>query len=249
MYTVNQPPASKEFSKAWLSACQYIQALGGDSIRWLRTDLNPPITEHISFFLGSHLIFVFLGIENINGPIPRSLFIDTAEEANAIPYILPMRKIGEEYQPYLSSGWGMLHAKTRHLFDPAKFDLDAQIEMSDWEVHDFALQVLEKNINENYGAVLSKQSSLHIDPSIWFDGQKEISYVIFRSGRFPLMEAPRPDNIDDMYENFSIGDRLGYFASITVANHDQPTSDDILPLYRGQGMMVRFTELEPLGPS
>jgi len=52
-----------------------------------------------------------------------------------------------------------------------------------------------------------------------------------------------------MHENFSIGDRLGYFASVTVANHDQPTSDDVLPLHRGQGMMVRFTELEPLDPS
>jgi hypothetical protein len=41
--------------------------------------------------------------------------------------------------------------------------------------------------------------------------------------------------------------RVGFFASVTVANADDPfdpSGENAMPLYRGHGMMVRFEGLE-----
>lgn len=42
------------------------------------------------------------------------------------------------------------------------------------------------------------------------------------------------------------GSKTGYFASVSVANYDQQNTNDLIPLYRGEGMMVRFAGIEPL---
>ncbi|MGB2956345.1 MAG: hypothetical protein WBB64_10310 [Anaerolineales bacterium] len=245
MYEVNQAPASEKFSAAWLSAAKHLQNQGGESIKWLRTDLNPPIAEHLSFFIGNQLVFVFVGVEGVRSPSPRSFFLEAANEAKAIPALLPMKYNDTEFQP-MQPGWGLIDAKTYRLLDPTNLVSNELIEMSDWEVHDFAIQVLVNFVKENSSAILSKQSSLHIDPSIWFRDSKGDSFVVVRSGRYPLMEAQRPENLIEIVRSCEPKSRLGYFASIIVANHDQQYSSEQIPLYRGQGMVVRFTELEPL---
>lgn len=245
MYKVNQSPAREEFITAWLSAAKHLQKQGGETIKWLRTDLNPPLAEHLSFFIGNQLIFVFVGVEDVSGPSPRSLFLEVAEEANAIPAILPMKHNGTDYQPTLN-GWGLLHAQNRRIIDPAKLESDKQIEMSDWEVHDFAIQVIVNILQEEGNKIISKQPYLRVDPSIWFFDGKENAYVIVRSGRYPLQEAPRPKNIEEIIQSCEPGSKTGYFASVSVANYDQQNTNDLIPLYRGEGMMVRFAGIEPL---
>lgn len=245
MYKVNQAPASEKFSTAWLSAAKHLQNHGGDTIKWLRIDLNSPLAEHLSFFIGNQLIFVYVGVDDIQGPSPRSLFLEAAKEAKAIAVILPMKHNDTEYQPMLK-GWGLLDAITRKPLDPTNLVLDELIEMSNWEVHDFAIQVLVNIIQEKGSVITSKQSSLHIDPSIWYRDNNGESYVIVRSGRYPHQEAPRPDNLYKIVHSCKPKSLFGYFASVIVANHDQQYTNEILPLYRGQGMAVRFTGLEPL---
>lgn len=245
MYEVNQPPASKKFTSAWLIAAKHLQIKGGGSIRWLRTGLNTPLAEHLSFFVGNHLIFVFVGVEGVPGPSSRTLFLKAAEDANAIPAIIPIKHNGKEYQPMLK-GWGLLHAETRRLLDPSTLAPDEQIEMSGWEIHDFALQVIENYLLEKGNTIISKQSSLNVDPSIWFRDENGESYVIVRSGRYPLQRASEPENIYQIVHTCKPKSLFGYFASVTVADHEQQFTDDILPLFRGQGMIVRFTGIEPL---
>lgn len=245
MYEINQIPASDNFSEAWLSAAKHLQNQGGERIKWLRADLNPPLAEHLSFFIGNQLIFVFVGVDDVLGPSSRSLFLEAAKEAKAIPAIFRVKHNGTEYQPMLK-GWGLLHAQTRRLLDPTDLVLDELIEISDWEVHDFALQVLVNFIQEKGDVIISKQSSLHNDPSIWFRDDNGASYIIVRSGRYPLQEALRPKNIYKIVHSCKPRSLFGYFASVTVANIDQQYTNDLLPLNRGQGMAVRFTGLESL---
>jgi len=245
MFEMKQMPSSEKFTAAWLSAAKHLQNIGGDSIRWLRNNINPPLAEHLSFFVGNHLIFVFVGVEGLPGPSSRSSFLQAAQDANAIPAIIPIEHNGNEYEPTLN-GWGLLHAETRRILDPSALDHNEQIEMSDWEIHDFALQVIENFLHENGNEIISKQSYLHIDPSIWFRDDNGESYVIVRSGRYPLQRASKPDSIYKIIQSCKQKSLFGYFASVTVADHEQQFTDNIIPLFRGTGMIVRFTGLEPL---
>ena len=48
----------------------------------------------------------------------------------------------------LRLGWGLLHAATKERIDPLALVSDELIEMSDWEVHDFAISVVENKLEE-----------------------------------------------------------------------------------------------------
>ena len=63
---------------------------------------------------------------------------------------------------------GLRDARTGRAIDPPGLVSSEPIEMSDWEVHDFAIQIVASQIETSAGAVFSKQPSLHIDPSVWF---------------------------------------------------------------------------------
>jgi len=249
MYEVTQDPASHSFQTAWRCAGQHLQKQGGDGINWLRADLQPPLAEHLSFRLANQLVFVFIQMpDNEDGPSSLSLFLSVCKEATAIPALMPMERISAAYQPTFG-GWGLRHALTHAPVDPPSLVTNELIEMSDWELHDFAIQVVTSQIEASGGTILSKQPSRHIDPSIWFRDKSGPGFVVVRSGRFPLSEAPRPTNFRQIAKSCERLSRRGYFASVTVANAEQQHahhSAGAIPLYRGHGMVVRYPGLQPL---
>ena len=87
------------------------------------------------------------------------------------------------------------------------------------------------------------------DRSMWFRDKHGTAYVVVRSARHPVTEAPRPANLTAIMTSCAPMSRRGFFASVTVGNAGQqtvPASEGALPLYRGHGMVVRFKGLEPL---
>lgn len=249
MYEVNQDPAGQQFEAAWRAAGQHLQKLGGEGISWIRADLNPPLAEHFSFRLGNQLIFVYIEVSGgIESPSSKHLFLKVCADATAVAAVMPMEPSGRTFLP-VYGGWGLRDARTQTPIDPPSLVSDAKIEMSHWEVHDFAIQIVESQIRKSGSTILSKQPSPHIDPSLWFRDRQGPAFVIVRSGRFPLSDAPRPANLSDIAASCAKMSRRGFFASVTVANAEQQTaqaSRGSIPLYRGHGMVVRYTGLEPL---
>lgn len=252
MFEVNQESADERFRAVWRAAGQHLQHRGEGSINWLRADLNPPLAEHLSFRLANHLFFVFIEVRGgIDGPSSKDLFLQVAAEAAALPVVLLMAPVGSGFQP-VHGGWGLRDARADRAIDPPSLVSDELIEMSDWEVHDFAIQNVASQIEKSSGAVFSKQPSLHIDPSVWFRDKHGPAYVVVRSGRFPQAEAPRPTNLVAIMSSCAKMSQRGFFASVIVASAEQqeaPASRGAIPLYRGHGMVVKFTGLEPLQPS
>lgn len=250
MYEITQDPASQSFQRAWRTAGQHLQRLGGDGIKWLRADLQPPLAEHLSFRLGNQLIFVFIQVAGgVQGPSSLSLFLDVCKEATAIAALMPMEQVGTTCQPTFG-GWGLRHAVTGDPIDPSALVSNDLIEMSDWEVHDFAIQVVSSQIESSGNTILSRQPSRHIDPSIWFRDKNGAAFVVVRSGRFPLAEVQRPSNARQIADSCARLSRRGFFASVTVASAEQqyaPESRGPIPLYRGHGIVVRYSGLQSLG--
>ena len=249
MYEVAQDPADAQFHTAWQAAGQHLQRLGGDGISWIRADLNPPLAEHLSFRLGNQLIFVYLQVaDGVQSPSSKQLFLSVCKEATAIAAVMPMELTGRTFQPAYG-GWGLRDALTQAAIDPPSLVSDAKIEMSDWEVHDFAIQIVTSQIETAGNTILSKQPSPHIDPSIWFRDRQGPAFVVVRSGRYPLSDAPKPANISEIAASCARLSRRGFFASVSVANAEQqtaPTSRGPIPLFRGHGLVARFTDIEPL---
>lgn len=252
MYEIEQGELPQEFTFAWQCAGQHIQKMGQEGVQWLRANLNPPIAEHLSFRLGNQLIFVYVDVDVLPFIGKRKdLFLSVALDARAIPCILRMEYIGGTFEPS-NSGWGLVDAITGRLVNPADMVSNECIEMSDWELHDFSIQVVRKHLENDGKKVLSMQSTLHIDPSIWFEDKNGLCWVVVRSARFPKKKADRPANVEDIKKSCFRMSRVGFFASVLVANADDPfdpfaeKNGNFIPLYRGYGISVSFKGVEPI---
>jgi len=249
MYRIKQEKPSQDFEQAWLSARRFLAQKGGEGLKWIRCDLNLPMAEHLSFIIGNQLFFVFVESAEVDLKNYQKLFLNACSQANATPCLMPMRKRIASYET-VAYGWGLVNAITGDLVDPFEMVSDELIEMTDWELHDFAIRVVVTLLEEEGFNVFSKQSEFNIDPSIWFEDDGTIFWVVVRAARHPQKKAEKPENIDKISE-FCMN-REGYFASVFVINSDdpldlEPTSNDSrLPLYRGHGMFVDYDGLEKL---
>lgn len=245
-YEVTQAEASEEFRKAWSAAGQYLQKIGGSSISWLRKELTPPLAEHLSFLIGNQLIFVYVAPTNdVPPPSNISIFLTVSAQATAVPCIMSMDFVGGRYTP-THNGWGLAHAITGKPVDVSSLVSDEPIEMSDWELHDFAIQVVVQDILKSGGKIMSHQPSPSIDPSIWFQDPTGPCWVVVRATRYPQRTAPIPGNIESIRAGCQRMSDRGFFASVAVSSDAQQTAspaEGIIPLYRGHGMFVRYVGL------
>lgn len=176
MDQIQQKIPSEQFQKAWSAAGQYIQKQAGTGLNWLRATLDQPMTEHLSFRIGNQLFFVFIEAAEFNYQLEKDSFTKVCIEANAVPCLMPMEKSLEKWRPS-QSGWGLVHAQSNKPLNPLEHVSDELIEMTDWEVHDFAMQVVCTHLEKEGKNVFSKQSSPEIEPSLWFadsDGRKSV---------------------------------------------------------------------------
>ena len=145
-------------------------------------------------------------------------------------------------------GWGLLDAETQEPIDPVALVTDQKIEMSPWEIHDMAVQVVRDYLEKQGFELKSWQGNPEVDPSIWFVGKtKRPEWVVVRSAKFPSNNAARPSNWQAIAAGCAKLSTTGHFASVAVVSVDHPfeSGDEApVPLWRGHGMHVRFTGLE-----
>ena len=71
-----------------------------------------------------------------------------ADLANGIPCVLTMRKTVDGWVPVLE-GWGLVDAKNRQPISPPSLTSTEQIEISDWELQGFAVQVVKAYLEKS----------------------------------------------------------------------------------------------------
>lgn len=250
MTTIPLDSITEDFAHCWKAAGLHLDAQGDGSIKWLRAHINPPFLEHLSFRLGNQLFFV--QIEDVDGELnlPGSLsgLLHISKACQGHPLILPMKRLSKEWSPRLA-GWGLLHALKRTSFNPVEHISDTPIEMTNWELQDFAVQVVKAEIAREGHEIISSQSDPELDPSIWFHGKNGLEWVAVRAARWPESCAPFPSSIEKSRASFEHVSNKGNFASVVVANANDPfdpTGDNALPLLRGHELSVKFNGLEPI---
>jgi hypothetical protein len=251
MYQVEQAEPTEEFKQAWSAAGRYIQNQADTGFNWLRATLNPPMAEHLSFRIGNQIFFVFIEAAEFNYKADGRIFDKVCKAANAIPCLMPMSKSLGEWKPK-NDGWAFINADSKQAMNPLDFVSDELIEMTDWELHDFAIQVVCAGLEKEGKKIFSKQPSREIDPSIWFQDGTGPHYVVVRAARYPETDISLPKNIDDIKLACAKISKSGYFAPVILANSEDPfdpnakSNGNFLLLYRGFGMFPKYPGISAL---
>ncbi|OSM07070.1 hypothetical protein [Magnetofaba australis] len=242
----------EEFVLCWLAAARSLQEHGdGESLNWIKDDLHAPFLEHLSFRLGNQLFFIRLEdvdqrLQIPGDPIGLNYI---AESCNGVACLMPMRLREGEWTPQ-APGWGLLDAKSGRSFDPVMLVSDEEIEMTDWELHDFAVQVTRARVTEKLKRPIQYYNGdPGIAPSVIFEGESGPEWIVVGAARHPQRVADKPEQIDEIIAHCkNIGD-VGYFASVPVISANDGIFDPArasVPLWRGHGLRYGFAGLELL---
>lgn len=246
MYPIDQPPASKEFGDAWLAAASHLVGKGGDAVAWIRTTLEPPLLEHLSFRLGNQLVSVFVVGQGVTGPSSREAFEAFAEQANAVPCLLQMKRTPDGFAPRLD-GWGLIHSITLERYDPVASISDARIPVAAWERHDMALQVVRHDLESEGCRIDTWQPNREVFPSLWFERDGGRYWVVVSAYGAPDRTAPRPGVMDKLKRDLQAHSQSGFFAPVAIFGvNDDEEPDRDAPLYRGRAFAVECDGLEPV---
>jgi hypothetical protein len=252
MYDIEMHEVSDDFAHCWHSAACHLNNMAQGPIQsWLKINLIPPFLEHISFRLGNQLFFIrIVDIDDqIQAPGNPTGVLTIAEGCQGFACLMPMRRRAGVWVPD-EPNWGLLDARSGNPIDPVVLITDEHIEMTDWELQDFAVQIVRDYIKcELKCQLMSTQGNPDVDPSIWFVGDNGPEWVIVRSARYPEKEAARPPHIKEISERCSHLGNIGHFGSVAVANAEDdsdPTGDvQSSLLWRGHCMRVHFEGLMP----
>jgi len=252
MYNIEMQEMSPDFFECWQAAGAHLdkQVQGGIKT-WLRAHPYPPVLEHLSFRLGNQLFFVL--VEDVDGKVdgPSSLrgLLFVAEGCQSHACRMPMKKkfFGDGWVADVP-GWGLVDAETGKPVNPVELVTDEKIEMTRWELQDFAVQVVRGQLEKEGYQLMSWQGAPDIDPAIWFIGDsKKPEWVVVRGVRYPEKDAARPENWDAIAALCANLSQIGHFASVAFASTDDsfdPGGADVVPLYRGYSMQIRYEGLD-----
>jgi hypothetical protein len=257
MHDIHMAEVSKEFQRCWQAAGVHIQNQAqGDLQSWLRAHLTPPFLEHLSFRLGNQLFFIQLQDVDDVLEVPGNLggLLSVADGCEGHACLMPMQKIAGEWR-CVASGWGLIDARTERIVNPVALISAERIEMTDWELQDFAVQVVRSQLEKDGRQLMSWQGNPAVDPSIWFVGEKGPEWVVVRAARWPERDAAVPKNIDQIAANCLATGKTGHFAVVRATNSNDPfdpqakISGNFIPLFRGDGISVSYNGLKLIASS
>lgn len=246
MHDIPMSEVTEAFARCWQEAGMHLErAAGGRLDAWLRAHLTSPFLEHLSFRLGNQLFFI--RVEDVDGLVegPGNLqgLMKVAQANGGHACLLPMRKRDGKWSAVLP-GWGLQEARTKKAIDPPAEITDEKVEMTDWELQDFAVQVVRQQIEKDGHELMSWQSNPAVDPSLWFVGNDGPEWVIVKTARYPQKEADLPSNWRAITESCSRMSKRGNFASVSVACMETLSSDG--KLYRGYPLVTNYAGMQPI---
>jgi hypothetical protein len=245
MHEITMADPSRKFLAMRESAGNHIQSFFEDGLQsWLKVDPRPPFLEHLSFRLGNQVFFIRFEDVDKQAEVPgnREGLALVAKGWNGHPCLMPMRRTLRGWVPDLPD-WGLIDLRDGKRINPSKLVSEEPVAMTDWELLDFAVQVVRNDLKARGYEIMSSNSNPHVDPNIWFvaDMAQGPEWVVVRAAQFPELRAQPPANLDAIARNVAHMSGRGHFASVSFASADDPNS----PLWRGYCAEVEFDGLEP----
>lgn len=253
MYDIEMQEMTPAFLECWRSAGIHLNRRVDGGIRfWLRAHPYPPFLEHLSFRLGNQIFLVRVeDVENaIRGPGSIDGLLYSGKQLKGWPCILPMKRQASDRQWVAAHpGWGLFDARDGTPLDPITHVTEQRIEMTPWEIQDFAVQIVRDELERNGFRLMSWQGNPDVDPSIWFIGETgKPEWVVVRPAIYPETKAEVPPAWAAIADGCSRQSTVGHFASVAIAPADDDESAEpgsLSRLWRGHALEVNFAGLEP----
>jgi hypothetical protein len=202
----------------------------------------------LSFRLGNQLFFIRIEdqVERLDVPGSRAGVLSISEGCGGHPCIMPMRFHAGAWTPVVA-GWGLVDMRTGNAIDPVALISDELIEMTSWEVQDFAIQIVREHLEKDGKSLMSWQNNPGVDPSIWFVGDSGPEWVIVRPATYPTRTADPPANWQQIAERCAPLGKVGYFASVAIATAEEAADPGSTAppklLWRGHAVDAQFEGL------
>jgi hypothetical protein len=247
-YSLPDQEITQEFADMWRAAGRHLQNCGDGRMRFLKADLYCPMVEHLSFRIGNQLVFVQVVdlAGEVHGPGSQEGLVDKAAAAGATPCLIPMRKQADGSWSADFPRWGLLGVETAVPFDPVEAVTSAPVELTDWEIHDFAIQIVRNHLKDQGRQLMGYCSDLDVNPSLWFIGDEGPEWVVIRGVRYPATEPNDWPDLGEIADSSRPLAKAGNTAVVRFAHVDQGLgkSDPILPILRGEPVEMDFSGLE-----
>jgi hypothetical protein len=267
-YEIDRTEPSPQFLNARnVAGCalqEQFKRLGGKvetpkDFRWVKAELTWPSFDHLTFAYGNRVFSVLVdAVDGGRSGISRQAmdrFLDATRQNNLVPCVFPVKL--ETMKP-VSAGWNLFDAVGQTPVEPESFDMSKQIVMSEWELRNFAIQIVRDSITEDgVSEILSFTDVLGVDPQIWFqDGQGNRAWVIVRHCR-QITGNEWEEHAGFEKSNPQLRPYDGYFAAVSLAS-SAPFLYDLegkliplsqrftgdAPLYRGDSFHIKFEGLK-----
>lgn len=255
MYHIESQEMSDAFFACWQAALRHLNhQVDGGIPSWLRAIPEPPFLEHLSFRLGNQLFYIRVEDvdRRIEGPGSLEGVLWVAEETNGHACLLSMQRTLDGRWAPVHAGWGLIDAHTRSAVHPAALVTDARIDMTPWERHDLAVQIVRDHLIDTGREVIAWHGNPTVDPAIWFIGASQTpEWVVVRVATVPDPPPSRPDDWEAIMCACAHISRVGHFAPLRLCHPQQPmdaADAAALPLWRGHGVAALFTGLESHDP-
>lgn len=145
----------------------------------------------------------------------------------------------------------LVDARTGHSIVESKFDVRETIEISDWELLDFATQVVRAKLEEGGFSIEAWTTEKSSAPHIVAIKDGVVHRVIVGPGRYPVADPVYDQNrLMGAAEETLVAGGVLCKASVLIANAmDQFAGKLVRPLYRGEGAFIKHVGLERVEPS
>jgi len=213
---------------------------------WIKAELTYPSFDHLTFAFKNSIFSVLIELidKDVSSltVIQKDRWTKACQENNLIPCLFKIQSEtmnnGYDLNP-MNEVWNLYDVEGRELVNPFELASEDAMEMSDWELRNFSIQVVRQHIEERGHEVLSFCDLPEVNPQIWFrDNKEKINWVIvqYSTGK----EVPKGDSWKDFEQsNEQLLPFSGYFAGVQI-------SSEKTTLHRGGGMFVNFKGLKQI---
>lgn len=256
MYIIDRPDAEQQFIQDRYNAIQYIDRFalkieGSPSantvmhkyLRWVKTEPSYPAFEDFTFSLRNQVFPVLVLRADDRGkllnPPPRiEALRRESENNNLIPCVFPIRD--RTGRPFFPDTWNLINPFTGKRIDPIAISSDSPVKVSDWELRNWAVNIVWKYLDSEGLEGLSFCDAPEINPQIWFrdkEGKEcwlEVLYALYPTDTQKLTFS---------YDSWpdAVMSHDGYAARVGFAG-----AEDMSRLYRTQPANVNFRGIEKI---
>lgn len=256
---IDRPNPQKEFLEnrkealghVFHSMNRYHERYPNDRTRfgWIKHDVTSPNFEDFVFSCGNKVFPVVVekadminGNQIVFGKTDRvELLLNVCDENNLTPCVFPIiRRNGKPF--FLGAGsqgvaWNLINPITGKFINPPDEATDELIEISDWELQDWAIKLTMDKLKSDGFEILSYVSMPSVEPHIWFKNRHGNPCWV------EVVATKCSSGIGFSMEHFpnQVVSYDGYFSQIDFAADEAHTDNRI---YRGRPADFRIIKFE-----